>query len=115
MTVRIVEELRPSSPNIILDGLEEAKVVLVFGTIPLDESIILLDENGWDIWVNNRESLLNSLTNVIYEWNQEEQILKRTFEFENEELYDEYRYMCNSVFPSDGIERELILREIIEI
>ena len=113
MPHRVVEELRTHNPNIILNGLEEAKEVLILNGMSLEEILEFLDLNGWDIWHNNKDSLSNTITNVLLEWNQESQTLTRTFEFENEELYEEYRYMCNSIFPSH--EREFTLKEVTPV
>jgi hypothetical protein len=113
MPFQIVEELRTHNPSIILNSLEEAKDVLILNNWTVEETIEFLDTNGWDIWFNNRESLLNSFNSVTLDWDQESQILKRTLVFENEELFDEYRYMCNSIFPAH--DRQLVLKEAVDV
>jgi hypothetical protein len=113
MPYRVVEELKTSNPDIIIDGLEQAKEVLVLNGMTLEESIEFLDSNGWSVWHDNRDSILDTITNVVFEWDQEEQILSRTFVFESEVLYEEYRYMINQIFPPH--ERKMILKEVTSL
>lgn len=113
MPFQIVEELRTHNSNIILNSLEEAQNVLIWDNWTKEETLEFLDNNGWDIWFNNRESLLNTINSVVLEWNQEDQVLTRTLVFENEELFDEYRYMCNNIFPAH--ERDLTVKEAVDL
>lgn len=113
MPFKIVEELKTDDPSIILNSLEEAKDVLILNNWTMEETIEFLDANGWDVWFNNRESLFNTINNAILEWDQESQILKRTLVFDNEELFEEHRYMCNRIFPDHP--RELMIKEMLEI
>jgi hypothetical protein len=113
MPFKIVEELKTHNPAIYLSSQEDAERVLILDNWTREETIDFLDKNGWPVWHNNRESLINSTDNVQLEWDQESQILRRTLIFESEELFDEFRNMCRNIFPSHP--RELIVKEATDI
>lgn len=113
MPFKIVEELKTHNPGIYLNSQEDAERVLILDNWTREEIIDFLDQNGWAVWHNNRESLINSTDNVTLEWNQESQILKRTLIFESEELFNEFRHMCKYIFPPH--QRELVLRQVEDI
>ena len=98
MSFKVVEELRSLDTSLIINSLEEAIEILINDGLTREESIDLLDNYADPVWVNNRESLLNTINNVILEWNQDNQILTRTFIFADEELYFNYRSMTNEIF-----------------
>lgn len=98
MPHRVVEELKTIIPDVIFNSVEEAREFLIDDGLTLEESIALMDNYADPVWVNNRESLLNTINGVILEWNQDTQILTRTLIFESEELYFNYRSMVNEIF-----------------
>lgn len=99
MTFEIVEELKSHDPSIYFNDQADAERVLILDNWTRQETIDFLDQNGTDVWHNNRASLINTTDNVILEWNQESQILKRTLIFESEELFHAFRSMVRNIFP----------------
>jgi len=97
MPYKITEELK--SLNELFYSFEEAKNALIDDNFTFEESIALFDEVAYPVWVDNRDSLLNTINNIVLEWDEINQVLTRTIEFESEQLYFEYRAMTNSVFP----------------
>lgn len=113
MVYKVVEDLKSTNPSVILNSIEEAREFLIDDGLTIEESIELLDNYADPIWVNNRESLLNTINQVILEWDQDNQVLTRTIVFADEELYFNYRSMANEIFPPTP--RSLEIVEVEEI
>ena len=105
MPFTVTEELRSTNLDVTLNSIEEAKDFLVYDGISIEENIEIMDNYGDPFWVANRESLLNTITNIDFNWDQNTQTLTRTLVFSSESAYVNYRKMINVVFPA--IEREL--------
>ncbi len=114
MVYKVVEELRSLDPSVVINSLEEANELLVNDGLSWEESITLMDNYADPVWVNNRESLLYTINNVDLEWNQDSQVLTRTFIFADEQLYFDYRSMTNEVF-SEQNPRDLEIVALEEI
>lgn len=114
MVCRIVEELRLLDKSVIINSLEEAREILIDNGLTLEKSITFMDNYADPVWVNNRESLLNTINNVNLEWDQDNQVLIRTFIFADETLYFDYRSMTNEIF-SETNPRKLELVALEEI
>lgn len=113
MAYKVVEELRSLDPSVIINSLEEARELLIDDGLTVEESIALLDNYADPVWVNNKESLLNTISNVNLEWDQDNQVLIRTLIFEDEELYFDYRSMVNEVFSNAPRNLEIVALEAL--
>jgi hypothetical protein len=111
MSFKVVEELRSLDPSVIINSLEDARELLIDDGLTLEESINLMDNYSDPVWVNNRESLLNTINSVKLEWDQNNQVLTRTFIFADEELYFDYRSMTGEVFSNAPRNMEIIAFE----
>ena len=100
MVYRIVEELRTSDPNIILNSLEEATEFLISDGVTTEETISLLDEHNDPIWAKNRAALVNTMNTVLLEWDSNRQVLTRTREFRDEQLFKDYNVIIYQTFPA---------------
>lgn len=98
MVYRIIEELRSSDPSIILNSLEEADDFLILEGVPREEIISLLDAHGDPIWSLNREDLVNTINNVVLDWDQDNQVLTRTLDFRDEQLFNDFREMLSTMY-----------------
>lgn len=101
----VTEQLTPQNPSVILNSLEEAKDFLVYDGISMEDNIAMMDNYADPFWVANRESLLETILNIDFQWDQGTQTLRRTLVFSSESAYINYRRMINSVFPA--MERDL--------
>ena len=70
-----------------------------------------MDNYADPVWMNNRESLLNTINSVKLEWDQNNQVLTRTFIFADEELYFDYRSMTGEVFSNAPRNMEIVALE----
>lgn len=101
----VTEQITAQNPSIILNSVEEAKDFLVYDGISLEESISMIDNYADPFWVANRESLMETITNIDFQWDQGTQTLTRTLTFFSESAYVNYRRIINSIFPA--MERDL--------
>ena len=102
MAYKVVEELRLLDPSVILNSIEEARELLINDGLTFEENINLMDNYADPVWVNNRESLLNTINSINLEWDQDNQVLTRTLIFADDELYFDYRSMTNEIFSENN-------------
>ena len=105
MAFIVTEQLTPQNPSVILNSIEEAKDFLVYDGLTMEENISMIDNYGDSFWVANRESLIETMTSIKFQWDQGTQTLMRTLTFSSESAYVNYRRIINGVFPA--MERDL--------
>ena len=101
----VTEQLTPKNPSVILNSLEEAKDFLIYEGMTIEENIAILDNFNDPFWVANRESLIETMTNVDFQWDQNMQMLTRTLVFSSESAYVNLRRILNRTMPA--MERDL--------
>jgi len=101
----VTEQLTPQNPSVILNSLEEAKDFLIYEGMTIEENISILDNFNDPFWAANRESLIETMTNIDFQWDQNMQTLTRTLVFSSESAYVNLRRILNRTMPA--MERDL--------
>lgn len=96
MVYRVIQELKLINQTATSE--EDAVNKLVRDNNTQAQFISVLDNSGDEDWTNNRSSFMNTVNNIVYSWNNDTQVLTRTYDFESEQLYDIWQFLIPTYF-----------------